>query len=740
MAVELYLNGTQLTNFIISTPFKDTIDEELDQFNFQIKGSQFNIKKNDKINYIIKKGDTEILNKVFCVFGIRYAMESGYWLYQITCLSPTKILENIIVNGMAMTEELTNLGYQIVKVKDKIKAQLGYEERGIDLILDSSLNGTSSDSLVKDYACSDFLWSGQVNVKEIFNDMLEKADCLIIAYDYTLTDNKITNIYLKAIKRELQGSLICNWAQIGLLGYTSMIKGMEYDFDSELKVGSLEAVVKNAITNREVETGWQGLRNTDTTIDNASQWQIITQEPIYSLKSVKLKMIAYTNNTYSWKDTLPSGDNQNHSVTFNNLVITIDLTNYIVEKKVFDNLSLDQQRKSLYFIRGQKNIYGLVDRYKVGNTGMFTDTAINLILTDILSHQYLIDDYVSLDPLEHMKYGSDVIEQLEPLNTYLNQFPEYADHHGWYFLDSSNVSPNYTSIDKSYAKYGLYNTVYVPYCDSVVKLSKASDLDAKSENLSTIRNQSDRTIDAIKYYNSQQSIVNRMGNDEWLLDCIIDLTKQNDVLWNLGDYFLYGSSQKKWTIIQRTIEDYGDEKLKVVYKLSKTFNASNVDIQVNRDKRLYGIPLNDYVDRYIIIKKTGLSVSEDDKIGVMCWDDFTNGTTQGYCVNSVITIGNSNVVDKVITTQDNYAVDTIRSYKSSTYVNVPVRYCDDDGTRANITLRRYTSSEWSDLQYQITELYKLPFLPKAMAESTGTEVYLPLIYKDKMERLIFIFK
>lgn len=735
MAIELYLNGTKLTNFIISTPFKDTIDEELDQFNFQIKTSQFSIKKNDKINYVIKKGNTEILNKVFCVFGIRETYESEYWLYQITCLSPTKLLENIIVNGMAMTEQLSNLGSQIVKVKDKIEAQLGYEERGIYLILDSSLNGTADNSLVKSYDCSDFLWSGQVNVREIFNDMLEKADCLIIGYDYSFTGNKITNIYLKAVKRELQGSLICNWDE---LASNSMIKGLEKDFDSELKVGSLESLVKNAITNREVETGWQGLRNTDTTIDNASQWQIITQEPIYSLKSVKLKMIAYTNNTYAWKDTLPSGDNQNHSVSFNNLVITIDITNYIVEKKIFDNLSLDKQRKSLYFIRGQKNIYGLVDRYKVGNTGMFTDTAINLILTDILSHQYLIDDYVSLDPLEHMKYGSDVIEQLEPLNSYLMQFPEYDDHHGWHFLDSSKVSPNYTSIDKSYAKYGLYNTVYVPYCDSVVKLSKTSNLDAISENLSTIKNQSDRTIDAIKYYNSQQSIVKRMGNDEKFLPCIIDLNKQNDVLWNLGDYFL--DNGDKWTIIQRTITDYGDNKLKALYKLSKNFNASNVDIQVNRDKRLYGIPLNDYVDRYIIIKKTGLSVGESDKIGVMCWDDFTNGTTQGYCVNSVITIGNSNVVDKVITTQDNYAVDTIRSYKSSTYVNVPVRYCDADGTRVNITLRRYTSSEWSNLQYQIEELFKLPFLPKAKAESTGTEIYLPLIYKDKMERLIFIFK
>ena len=60
MSMRLWINGNEITTFSLSninysTPFKDTIDEELDQFNFQIKTSQFSIKKNDKINYVIKK-------------------------------------------------------------------------------------------------------------------------------------------------------------------------------------------------------------------------------------------------------------------------------------------------------------------------------------------------------------------------------------------------------------------------------------------------------------------------------------------------------------------------------------------------------------------------------------------------------------------------------------------------------------------------------------------------------------
>ena len=33
----ILLNGTELTNYILDTPFSDTIDEELDKQNIQLK-------------------------------------------------------------------------------------------------------------------------------------------------------------------------------------------------------------------------------------------------------------------------------------------------------------------------------------------------------------------------------------------------------------------------------------------------------------------------------------------------------------------------------------------------------------------------------------------------------------------------------------------------------------------------------------------------------------------------------
>ena len=142
--VKLYKNGTELTNFILSTPYKDTIDIELDKLNFQIKSENvISFYKWDKITYKLQvsKNNTtyDLINKNFCLFDCVETYEGGFWLYQLTLLSPTKILDNVIINGMAETYPSSNLYYQFFRVVDKINAQQKYE---------NSYNGLQQDELV----------------------------------------------------------------------------------------------------------------------------------------------------------------------------------------------------------------------------------------------------------------------------------------------------------------------------------------------------------------------------------------------------------------------------------------------------------------------------------------------------------------------------------------------------------------------------------------------------------------
>ena len=179
MSIYLGINGTQITNFIISTPFKDTIDEELDNFNFQIKSeTRLTYKKNDRVVYSLKQGSTTILQKVFCIFNIVETWEGEKWLYQISCLSPTKLLENIIINGLADTYASVRFDLQLDRVREKINAQLGFEMAVAPVLsFDSSIS--SSNTTLYQANSSDFLWDGQVNVREIFND---KKKLIILAF------------------------------------------------------------------------------------------------------------------------------------------------------------------------------------------------------------------------------------------------------------------------------------------------------------------------------------------------------------------------------------------------------------------------------------------------------------------------------------------------------------------------------------------------------------------------------
>ena len=153
---------------------------------------------------------------------------------------------------------------------------------------------------------------------------------------------------------------------------------------------------------------------------------------------------------------------------------------------------------------------------------------------------------------------------------------------------------------------------------------------------------------------------------------------------------------------------------------------------------MYGIPLNQYVDRYILIKKP--SNKDYTKLAVYSYDDFTaNQTDQtsdsqtGYTILDFIKIGNDSQIDRVARCKDNYAVDIERTKYSSTIVNINLRYCGTDGFSDTVWLRFLTDSDYNSIS--ISDYSRLPFIEGSMAVGDNLSL---TIYKDKMERLIFI--
>ena len=754
--IKVYRGYTELTNYILSNPYKDTLDEELDRASFQIKTTSklTDLMKYEKFTYEITQGTSNniMLSKTLALFDYVETYECEYWLYQITLISPTKILENIIINGMAETYCPSNnqsLYQQLVRVADKINAQLSYEMSGMttpfNIAIDTNLNSSLNANYIGNVASNDFIWDGQNTLREIFQDMLDKADMLVVCDGYSYENGKITYLHLTAVKREKRGTQLASGTSIeggGLNAIKSVIKGISIHRDSEFNSGNIVSLTKNAICNGEVKSAYMPARNDDMTIDDKADWHIITQEPIYTLNKV-VAMMPILTRLYYWKYENNAWTEKyyvrDYNPNYDTLYLPVDITEYIVEKDVYDVLPVSEQKKRLYFKRGEKGIYGLYKLYK--NSPLWSTTAMYNIATKIFK-----DDLNNAGDILFYTNDNGVVSWADYNNPKLLKLVD--DTPVFLNLTTDNVNIHISSSGNkedgaisrfqcmqypvsSDMPYSLFSANYQPYADAVVKIEKQTMTKGNVKNLCVLKNQSDRTIDAEKYYKSQQALINRLGEEEMTIDCEFKMA-ENPTLWQLGDYITLDS--KNWTLTEREFEINGKDYIKARMTFSKNYNARNSAINMNRDKRLYGIPLNQYVDRYIIYN---LPYSPDNfKLLVESWDDFTDDTTtHGYTLLDLIKLYDNYCVARC---KDNYAVDIERTKHSGTIVNVNLRYCDEDtGYKDNINLRVVSNASFNE--YNVADYSRLPFIPNYI-DPNATSIQLTGIKKDKMERLIFILK
>lgn len=781
--IKIYHNGVELTNVLIQTPYKDTLDKELDQFNFTIKtDSIINFKKNDKITYERKvvsgNSSQTIISKNFCLFNFLEKKDGLYYTYQLNMLSPTKLLENMVVNGMAYTKSAGNLGVVFNDVVAKINAQekirVGYNNPNYETqhiygyaCLLNDLIGLTNE--LYSTSPSEFLWDSQMTVREILDDIASKADSLVIGTDFEITNGYITQISINTQKMEKTGTQISSANTIEeALEDVENIKGYSITFDSEFANGNLVSLVKNTIPHTNIQTLFLPARNDDLSVDDAVDWHIITQEPIYSINKVVMMVPIHVNISYwkyennAWSETYWYAGN---SSGLDEALLPYDITNYIVEKDVYDAMSISQQSKHLYFIRGQKGIYGLFKRYKSGLTGIFSNTAFYNIVDELFPFYHItgtkITYYINsngvVDWSEYnnpplLKYENNSVSKWEPTNAGYNiHISTSGDKENGAISDFH--MPEMSS--ESLIKYALFSVNYEPYADSVVVTEKTNLPQSNAKNMMVIKNQSDRTIDARKYYDSQQAMTERMGNREAEVNLFIDnledayFTNPNikNKLWDLGDYFMVNSV--KWVCVAREIDNV-DGNLKARLTFSENYNARNTAINETRDKRLYGIPLSKYVDRYIVVPFYNsdpfgsLSRYLDKRIFVKAWDDFTNGaTTEGWCLLDTINIGGSGRKDNVGGALDNYAIAIEKTTYNSTKVNVYLRYCNQNGELETMFVAISGTQYAQQLINQSSFGYdRLPFVDftEQQASDGNSTLHALNIKKDKMERIILVFR
>lgn len=800
--MRIFIGQNEITNFHLEVPYTDTLDKTLDTFSFIIRDT--NERTFQKYNRVRIVDSSINFEKIMALQSYTSKLEGNTWIYNIECISPTKILENIIINGMADTRSTSSLKNQLTRIVSKINKQSIWEngDRYTTITVNQHLQ-----TFLNNRSGRDFKWDGQVNAREIFDDFLRPLDAYVIVTDFEVntfvdmisgqTTRYIPNIYIDYVL--MNGADIDDLTDLDHeIGRGTNIKtalqnidnnlpdnykiaNFETLNDSEFDVSKVHSIAVNSVPDNYLTTGWTKARSESLGVWSSKNVCLITDEPIYDVDRdnftaiVKCKMVVWyvdeVYDSYPWYHVTSATDPD-----FSWVGLVLPLGDYIYEKAEYDILPESVQRKALYFERGKKNIYGFTDMYKDNVVGQFDFTAIQNIISELeneIGNEYFYTDWNPtrwyIDYCEDMTdvTGNEQIFQVGKFfNATLNGdnvVTSYVlkdtltpvNHSGFVFQEAENKNPNqlpgkHVGDIKTMQIYDLYSDLksalyyckYKPYVDSVVIANK-KDNDGKNvdtgytHGLSILQNQNSQNLDLNRFCNSQQSLINRLGERIAYLDLKIN-TSQGSTLWPLGDFIRVKPNANDsslgdcWKIVQRELTQYNENTYKVRYTLAENFNANNASIDLDRTKRTFDIPLNGYVDRYILVKiPNDVDTSNFNSTLTRC-TDYEGYTC--YSWNNLCKFQSAGKKYFRTTLIDNYSANIYQTKISNKTVSAPLRYCGTDGTQTDLSISLTTSLN-IETRINIIDLPRIPW-------GTNITAYSRTLFgvdKDPFEKIIIVF-
>lgn len=139
---------------------------------------------------------------------------------------------------------------------------------------------------------------------------------------------------------------------------------------------------------------------------------------------------------------------------------------------------------------------------------------------------------------------------------------------------------------------------YVPFINARLKIAK-DNIDLRLQNTSLYDNQTDKTLELNRFINSLKTKVDQMGDKEFYIDCKYS---------NLSSLVPLKTKYKNFIVTAREYQVYTNF-INVRYTLSENYKVINERLNINREKRVYNIPLtfierNLYYKEYILVSST----------------------------------------------------------------------------------------------------------------------------------------
>ena len=618
------------------------LGDTLDYLTFATRDSYILDKYSNCVNY---GTDNYNATKQYAAYSDDFDSITG--LHSLTYIDPTRMLDELTINGIAMTNQTTQLaGFN--KLIDKINCRLGFE--GYQL----TFNNNHHEILDDNSACQEVILDGIHTVREVLDYYLSTWD---LSCRLKLNGSAVYEIYI--VSPNKQGSSL-NLSQYNV---KISMKGENY-------TNAIVTSAKNLVPDNEVKE--YGLNIISDQIPfNTDAGYIETLYNIYEMS----KVTAYVPTVLPLY--MPVGIVNTYNVYLTGYMIPFDVTPNVRDKEEFDTLSTTDRVANAYYTRGSKKI----EHISTLDGDMAAGYTKQVVLERMVG--------ASLTRLNNEIDANEQFNRPEIIAWY-STLPQAAKTYVENYLTSQGETLDFTTYEgvgfKIYAM--AYTTQSDLWSSTYFDLSYIAKDDFEvrkgGSGLTTIDNQSSGTLDETRYLTSLQYKLERLNCEE------VDLSTNANV-FEVGDYY----------------DNYVIDKLQIAhnglneqcnYHLQENYNAVGERVDVNRELRLYSIPTDRYVKATFEKQVLASNLNNADGILINGSVILTNSTLNGQVYIPFVRIGK----EATIRFKDNYAIryyhttDDNGHWHKTINVSEAIRYCDSNGelnSTISIKLVKYKPDE-----------------------------------------------
>lgn len=609
------------------------------------------------------------------IIGQNYILKNDIRIETLILCEMTKILEEIWVNGMAVTynSSVSTLKGQIEIALDKIMIA----NPTFNILLDSATSWTS----FLDSPTEMFIYSKDWNAREILDDMFSvlKLEVKVtdISYHYGIATIKISYDDPNLRLNDLNST-----------DPTFVDEAISYNNNIDFlnDVGGIKSVAESSVSSNLIETPYLPLRDPSSGLYNTAEQLLITEKEIYSFISLTCyaltEVYVWNSNTSSWEQT---------GWEFNYL----DLTEKVLEKEYFDTLvdygasTGPYKYTSLYFERGKKNVFNWYNKYE----------------------QFGFNDYVIVN----------IDDLLEPL---IVAGVSKRVYHIKEMSYSPNLNANFVNYIPTFSI--KYQANGISYFDELKNNISSMSLIKYGTRL--VDNSAGNNVDIERYGESLINKINRIGNREITLDYFHSAFYD---VKNLGDYF----NGFVLTKIEAKINNSG---IYVRYQFNKNYIGINEKISLRKQKETFSIPTSGYVDRYIPIElSVGEEIPDVVSIKTKSVSSLSQMPSYtGFLQTRKYETSNTEYA--IAEPLDNYSIGIIKTTNGNNDISTNLSYVSNNGEAYYFDLKGYSNSVLDAISFSnYSESY--PKIDDSFSAETLFTRNDMAIKKDRYEKIIFVF-